>query len=381
MNTVVPPNSPRTVIPVIPVQDTLCPLDRPFFDLSAAEKQFFKETGTTIEACQSEVLERLRSQEFIFEDELSDSMAPDDAIHDPVIARQIERIQKRVQHSAINSTHLLDHNDSPYGVIADDLHRSHQLRLTLDRVAGVVGQEPLRSITAVHSFIPAELLEGPGALGFNPNQMVSEFLYDFWRAFAESGFSFVRLVGWLELARIENPTGDKADCRDDLWLYRGRDFFQIKDAPVRADSLHLHCYGLARRAGHWASGREITKALQQYFPGRDAIKTREFDLKKAPETNIGRIGRYRSKLMGDVAQGREIPSAQELAANVRFWSRCSTQTRDFAIAEDWPEIGPRNPKPLDEPDLLKRVSHAWSAAEKAWTPESPFLTKMPDVER
>jgi hypothetical protein len=358
---------------VTPVQDTLAPFDRPFFDLMAAESQFLKETGTTIGACQAKVLERLRSREVLFNDELFDAVTPDEATFDPAISRQIERIEKRVQSFSGNSIHLLDSNDAPYGVIADDLHRSHQLRLKLDRLVEVVGQEPLRSITAVHSFIPAALLEGPGALGFSPDQMVHEFLYDFWRAFAESGFSFVRLIGWLELARIEDPTGDKADCRDDYWLYRGRDFFQIKDAPARSDSLHLHCYGLARRAGRWASGKEITNALQQYFPGRDAVMTREFDLKKAPATNIGRIGRYRSKLMGDVAQGRNIPSAKELAANVRFWSRCATQSRDFSIAEDWPETGPRLPKPLDDPDLMKRVSDAWSDAEKAWTPASPFL--------
>lgn len=362
---------------VTPVQDTLAPLDQRFFDLKSAEVQFLKETGTTIDACQTEVLERLRSQEVLLSDELLEVETAGQEIPDPVITSQIERIERRVQFFSSTGIHLLDSNDAPFGVIADDLHRSHQLRLRLDRLVRVVGQEPLRSITAVHSFIPAALLEGPGALGFSPDQMVHEFLYDFWRAFAESGFSFVRFVGWLELARIEDPTGDKADCRDDYWLYRGRDFFQIKDAPARSDSLHLHVYGLARRAGRWASGKEITKALQQYFPGRDAIMTREFDLKKMPATNIGRIGRYRSKLMGDVAQGRKIPSAQELAANVRFWSRCPFQTRDFSIAEDWPEIGPRFPKPTDDAALLKRVADAWSDAERAWTPASPFLSGSP----
>lgn len=372
--------SPNMRRGVIPVSRTLSPLDQPFFDLEAAESQFLKETGNSFEQSQSMVLNALQTKEHAFQDALLEPPSEYEPLTDDAIITQSQRIRQRLSNIPRTRMIPVGANDASYGVPMDDFVSSQRLRLKLHNLVGVVGQEPLRSLTVVHSFIPAELLEGPGELGFNPDHLVSDFLYTFWQAFAETGFTFVRLHGWLELALIENPTADKGDCLQDQWLCRGRDFFGIKDAPNRSWSLHLHCYGLTRRAGRWASAKEITKALEPYFPYRNARLTREFDLTNVPDENIGRIGRYRSKLMGDVEQGRETPSADEIAANVRIWSRCATQSRDFTIVEDWPEIGARRPKPLDDPDLMKRVSDAWSAAEKAWTPQSPFLRIEPGAE-
>lgn len=373
-------DTPKYTRGVIPVLKTIAPLDQPFFDVEATERQFLMETGQTFEQSQSTVLNALQTKEHTFQDALLEPPSEYEPLSDHVIINQSRRIRQRL--SDISRARLVPvgSDDAFYGVPIDDFLRSQQLRLRLHNLAAVVGQEPLRSITVVHSFVPAELLEGPGELGFSPEHLVSDFLYTFWRAFAESGFSFVRLSGWLELALIENPTADKGDCLRDQWLYRGRDFFGIADVPTRSWSLHLHSYGLARRAGRWATAKEITTALESYFPYRYARKSREFDLTKSADENIGRIGRYRSKLMGDVEQGREMPPADEIAVNVRFWSRCSTQRRDFTICEDWPEIGPRRPKPLDDPELMKRVSDAWNAAEKAWTPESAFLGCEPGAE-
>lgn len=357
---------------VIPVSKTLSPRDQPFFDLEATEPQFLKETGKSFEQSQSHVLNALQTREHTFEDALLEPPSQFEPLFDEAVISQSQRIRQRLNNISQNRVVPLGANDASYGVPVDDFISSQRLRLRLHNLASVIGQEPLRSITVVHSFIPAELLEGPGELGFSPEQMVSDFLYAFWQAFAETGFSFVRLQGWLELALIENPTADKGDCLQDQWLYRGLDFFGIADAPARSWSLHLHSYGVARRAGRWASAEEITKALKPYFPYRNARLTRAFDMTNTANENIGRIGRYRSKLMGDVDQARDMPSAAEIAANVRFWSRCVTQSRDFTIAEDWPEIGPRYPKPFDDPYLIRRVSDAWSDAEKAWAPESPL---------
>lgn len=359
---------------VIPVSKTLSPIDQPFFDLKATEPQFLEETGRTFAQSQSVVMNALQTKERTFQDALLEPSFEYEPLSDQAIISQSQRIRQRLSNIAQSRMLPVHADDASYGVPMDDFVSSQRLRLKLDKLVGVLGQEPLRSITVVHSFIPAELLEGPGELGFNPEHLVSDFLYTFWQAFAETGFSFVRLFGWLELAVIEDPTADKGDCLQDQWLCRGRDFFGITDAPKRSWSLHLHSYGLARRAGRWASAKEITKALEPYFPYRHARLTRAFDLSNSSDENIGRIGRYRSKLMGDVEQGREIPSPDEIAANVRFWSRCVTQSRDFTIAEDWPEIGPRRPKPLDDPDLMNRVSDAWSDAEKAWTTESSHLS-------
>lgn len=358
---------------VTPVAETLAPLGDPFFDLEAVQESFATESGTTLDTCQAIVLESLGSQRENHDDPLFDSGLSEETITDTIIARQMDSIRQRVRTHAKTRFNIHEIVDAPYGVVADELVRSHQLRLKLDALAGTVGQSVMRGVTVCHGFIPAELLEGPGELGFQPERLVGDLLYDFWRTFSETGFSFVRLAGWMELALIENPTGDKADSLADWWSYRGRDFFQIKEAPVRSYGLHLHAYGVARRAGEWTTAKAVTKSLKEFFPCRDAVMTKEFDLKKTSATNIGRIGRYRSKLMGNVRPPRLIPSGHELAANVRFWSRCSTQSRDFTIAEDWPEIGPRFPEPLDDPDLIKRLSDAWNAAEKAWTPQSPFL--------
>lgn len=369
------PKSTNVRSGVTPASKTLAPLGRPFFDLEATEPQFLKETGHTFEQCQSTVLDALQTKEHTFQDALLEPPSEYEPLSDQAIINQGQRIRRRLSYIAQNRTVPVDSNDASYGVPIDDFVSSQRLRLRLHNLAATVGQEPLRSITVVHSFIPAEILEGPGELGFSPEHLVSDFLYTFWRAFAESGFSFVRLSGWLELALIENPTDDKGDCLQDQWLFRGRDFFGIPDVPPRSWSLHLHCYGLARRAGRWASAKEITTALESYFPYRYARKTREFDLTKSPDVNIGRIGRYRSKLMGDVEKSREMPSSDEIAVNVRFWSPCITQSRDFTICEDWPEIGPRIPRPLDDPDLMKRISDAWNDAERAWTFDSPYLFK------
>jgi hypothetical protein len=369
------PKSTKVRRGVTPASTTLAPLDRPFFDLKATEPHFLKETGRTFEQSQSTVLDALQSKEHTFQDALLEPPSEYEPLSDDAIINQGQRIRQRLSYIAQNRTVPVESNDASYGVPVDDFVSSQRLRLRLHNLASVVGQEPLRSITVVHSFIPAEVLEGPGELGFSPEHLVSDFLYTFWRAFAESGFTFVRLSGWLELALIENPTDDKGDCLQDQWLFRGRDFFGIPDVPQRSWSLHLHCYGLARRAGRWATAREITKALEPYFPYRNARLTREVDLKNTADENIGRIGRYRSKLMGDVEQSREVPSSDEIAVNVRFWSTCITQSRDFTICEDWPEIGPRRPKPLDDPDLMKCISDAWDDAERAWTFESPYLSK------
>lgn len=371
--------SPKVRRGVIPVSKSLSPLNQPFFDVEATERPFLKETGNSFEQSQSMVLNALQAKEHTFQDALLEPPSQYEPLSDDAIINQSQRIRQRL--SNISQTRMIPvgADDSSYGVPMDDFVSSQRLRLRLHKLAEIVGQEPLRSVTVVHSFIPAELLEGPGELGFSPEHLVSDFLYTFWRAFAECGFTFVRLSGWLELALIENPTDDKGDCLQDQWLFRGRDFFGVRDAPKRSWSLHLHSYGLARRAGRWATAKEITTALESYFPYRYARKSREFDLTKSADENIGRIGRYRSKLMGDVEQGREVPSADEIAANVRFWSRCVTQSRDFTIAEDWPEIGPRHPKPLDDPDLMKRVSDAWSDAGKAWTPESPWLATVSNM--
>lgn len=374
------PKSSKVPRGVIPGSKTLSPLDQPFFDVEGAERQFLKETGRTFEQSQSMVLNALQTKEHTFQDALLEPPSEYEPLLDQAVINQRQRIRQRLIDVSKNRMLPVDANDASYGLPIDDFVSSQRLRLRLHNLASVVGQEPLRSVTVVHSFIPAEILEGPGELGFSPEYLVSDFLYTFWRAFAECGFTFVRLSGWLELALIENPTDDKGDCLQDQWLFRGRDFFGVRDAPKRSWSLHLHSYGLARRAGRWATAKEITTALEPYFPYRYARKSREFDLTKSPDVNIGRIGRYRSKLMGDVEQGREIPSADEIAANVRFWSRCTTQSRDFTIAEDWPEIGLRFPKPLDDSALMKRVSDAWSDADKAWTPESPYVSVF-DVER
>ena len=373
--------SPADCRPTVkPVVETLAPLDLPFFSVKAVEAAFAAEAGATLDICQALVLENLASQREIYNDPLVDNNVSAECITDPTIVEQVEHIRSRVQSLTKTSLNVDDIATAPYGAVADELVRSHQLRLKLDALSNTVGQAAMRGTTVCHGFIPAELLEGPGDLGFHPEQLVADLLYDFWRAFPETGFSFVRLVGWMELALIENPTGDKGDCLGDWWCYRGRDFFRIKEAPVRSYGLHLHAYGVARRAGHWASAKAITKSLKEFFPCSDAVMTKEFDLKKTAATNIGRIGRYRSKLMGNVRPHRLTPSGPELAANVRFWSRCATQSRDFTIVEDWPEIGARRPKPLDDPDLMKRVSDAWTDAEKAWTPQSPFLTADSDGE-
>jgi hypothetical protein len=369
---------------VSPLQRTLSPLERPYFDLDAIDGAFSRETGSTLSNVQATILDVLRERQFTFDDALFDSPSTGEPLIDHAIVRQIGAVEDRLHQIADKAIMGRPPLGSPYGVVSDDLYHSHRLRLRLDQLAQAAGQEALRSITVVHSFIPAELLEGPGPLGFSPEQMVAEFYYDVWRALAEAGFSFVRLVGWLELELIDFSKGhqNKADCLADWWLYRGRDFFQISDPPKRCYSLHLHAYGLARIAGRWAIARnknnDLSKALKAFFPSRNAVLCREFDLTNSVEENIGRIGRYRSKLMGDVEQGRSIPSPKEIAANVRIWSRCATQSRDFTIVEDWPEIGARRPKPLDDPDLMKRVSDAWNDAERAWTPQSPFLRS--DVE-
>lgn len=355
---------------------SIVPQTLPRFDVNSVQAMFLKETGTSIANAQTEIIARLTSQRC---NDLTNEF-------DPVISYELQRIKRAVRYYQRNAVQLDDQCDGIFGVVVDDLVRSHRLRLSLNALISVVGQEPLRSITVVAAFIPADLLDGPGALGFSPRKLVANFESDLVRAYAHAGCDFVRLAGWMELALLEDlpKDSDKATCLQDWWAYRGADLFGFGKPPGRAYCLHVHQQGVVHIADAWAQAVAIGAALREYFPCAHAVMVKDFDLNNPPLKNVGNFGRYRAKLVGNKQPARAIPNAVELAANLRFWARCQSQSRVASIAKHWPELGSKKLTASEdfanarESLVLRRLALAWEDASRVWTDDSKqWLATLP----